>query len=234
MAREGKRWRHTFPFDGLQIDGDISLVAQAEKRSVLPDDLSGKSVLDVGANDGYYSIVAERRGARHVVAIDASVLAADKFSIVKQALDSDVEYVVADVNSVELTRRFDVTIFFGVLYHLHEPEAVLDKVTELTGETLCIETACKPAPLDGESLFHTGRPNQNPFFRAINEVGDHRVVCWPTRKWIDECLRERGFTIVERNVHVGSMLRSIVPFASRIPQPHRIVPTRYALRAERT
>src|SRR5262249_61156859 len=35
----------------------------------IPDDLSGKTVLDIGAWDGYFSFEFERRGA-HVLAID--------------------------------------------------------------------------------------------------------------------------------------------------------------------
>ncbi len=36
----------------------------------LPDSFEGKSVLDVGAYDGFFSFEAERRGARRVVASD--------------------------------------------------------------------------------------------------------------------------------------------------------------------
>ncbi len=36
----------------------------------IPDDLSGKRVLDIGAWDGYWSFEALRRGAREVVAVD--------------------------------------------------------------------------------------------------------------------------------------------------------------------
>src|SRR5436190_23950432 len=38
-------------------------------RSAMPD-LRGKSVLDIGAWDGYYSFLAERAGASRVVALD--------------------------------------------------------------------------------------------------------------------------------------------------------------------
>ena len=40
-------------------------------REYLPDDLSAKSVLDVGCNAGFYAIKAKRRGAACVVGIDA-------------------------------------------------------------------------------------------------------------------------------------------------------------------
>src|SRR3954447_17717795 len=37
----------------------------------LPDDLHGKSVLDIGCNAGFYSIEMKRRGADHVLGIDS-------------------------------------------------------------------------------------------------------------------------------------------------------------------
>src|SRR5262244_2154854 len=36
----------------------------------IPDDLSGKTVLDIGAWDGFFSFEFERRGAKRVLAID--------------------------------------------------------------------------------------------------------------------------------------------------------------------
>ncbi len=43
---------------------------EAELASLRLPDLRGKSVLDVGAWDGYYSFLAERAGASRVVALD--------------------------------------------------------------------------------------------------------------------------------------------------------------------
>src|SRR6266436_7719165 len=40
-------------------------------RVCLPEDLSGKSVLDVGCNAGFYSIEMKRRGAARVLGIDS-------------------------------------------------------------------------------------------------------------------------------------------------------------------
>src|SRR5436309_596182 len=36
----------------------------------LPQDLSGKTVLDVGCNAGFYAVEAKRRGARRVLGVD--------------------------------------------------------------------------------------------------------------------------------------------------------------------
>ena len=40
------------------------------KLQLIPESLEGKTVLDIGAFEGFYSIVCEQRGAKRVVAID--------------------------------------------------------------------------------------------------------------------------------------------------------------------
>jgi tRNA (mo5U34)-methyltransferase len=47
-----------------------------------PEDLSGKSVLDIGAYDGFYSFEAESRGAQRVVALDHYVWERDISKII--------------------------------------------------------------------------------------------------------------------------------------------------------
>lgn len=52
-------------------------VIERELTSLRLPDLAGKSVLDIGAYDGYYSFAAERLGAARVVALDRFVWAMD-------------------------------------------------------------------------------------------------------------------------------------------------------------
>lgn len=59
-------WFHT-------IDLGNGIVTPGYSRSTIDDLLpafEGKAVLDIGAWDGYYSFLAEKRGARHVLALD--------------------------------------------------------------------------------------------------------------------------------------------------------------------
>src|SRR3990170_7126517 len=93
----------------------------------IPNDLSGKSILDVGAWDGYFSFLAEKRGARRVLAID-NLQNVDKtkgvtgFEVAKEILNSRVDYKIMDVRSVDqLDEDFDIVFYFGVYYHLEDP-----------------------------------------------------------------------------------------------------------------
>lgn len=119
------------------------------KRLKLPESLVGKSVLDVGAWDGFFSFEAERRSAKRVLATDSFVWRgdvdwADKsgFDLAKQALRSNVEEMEIDVLdlSPSTVGTFDVVLFLGVLYHMKHPLLSLERVASVTGELLVIET----------------------------------------------------------------------------------------------
>ncbi|MCU1330115.1 MAG: hypothetical protein JWN34_5485 [Bryobacterales bacterium] len=105
----------------------------------LPDDLTGKRVLDIGAWDGWFSFECERRGAS-VVAVDCVEL--DTFLEAKALLNSQVEYLTLDVAELSSAKlgTFDIVLFFGVLYHLRHPLLGLERVLELTTDIALIES----------------------------------------------------------------------------------------------
>src|SRR5688572_664501 len=66
----------------------------------MPEDLTGKSVLDVGAFDGLFSFEAEKRGATRVVAIDET--AHRTFPVAKRALGSNAQSIIGDLRKLSL------------------------------------------------------------------------------------------------------------------------------------
>ena len=72
-------WWHSIDLgDGVVTPGAKSSAwLEAELARLDLGDLSGKSVLDVGAYDGYYSFAAEQMGAERVVALDHWVWSVD-------------------------------------------------------------------------------------------------------------------------------------------------------------
>jgi tRNA (mo5U34)-methyltransferase len=114
-------------------------------RLHLPDRLDGKTVLDVGAWDGYYSFECERRGAARVVASDSHVWQGgfkEGFLLARRALQSKVEDVNIDVLdlSPERVGMFDVVICLGVLYHMKHPLMMLERVASVSDDLLVLET----------------------------------------------------------------------------------------------
>jgi tRNA (mo5U34)-methyltransferase len=127
------RWYHEFDFPGRLTarsrEPDVAdhrriwAFIETQLASV---DLAGKSVLDIGAWDGYFSFLAERRGAMAVLAADdmsqnwgsgAGIETAKTLfqSRIETKLDQSV-YALGALN-----RTFDVIFCFGVYYHLLDP-----------------------------------------------------------------------------------------------------------------
>jgi tRNA (mo5U34)-methyltransferase len=159
-------WWHSIDLgDGVVTQGHKSPeLLENEWANARLGDLSGKSVLDLGAWDGWFSFAAERYGASRVVALDHYVwkleltehgvpgdqpLASGDavpgrvgFDVAHRALNSRVEPVVADLETADLTGlgEFDVVLFLGVLYHMQNPVSVLRKLRALTRGLLVLET----------------------------------------------------------------------------------------------
>src|SRR5512142_560555 len=72
-------WFHSIDFgDGVASNGVKPLrVLHDEVTAMALTDLGGKSVLDVGAWDGFLSFAAQSRGARRVLALDHYVWSLD-------------------------------------------------------------------------------------------------------------------------------------------------------------
>lgn len=122
------KWHHTLRFGSYETEALSPLGGQLRKAGYMPDDLSGTRVLDMGAADGYYSFVAEERGADRVLAIDnpkkwRKESGASTFELAKSLYGYErVEYRIMDVVDVDsLDEQFDYALFLGLYYHLTDP-----------------------------------------------------------------------------------------------------------------
>jgi len=114
----------------------------------IPADLTGMSVLDVGAWDGFFSFEAERRGAARVLATDSFCWGQGGwgtkagFELARRALRSRVEDLTIDPLdlSPEKVGTFDLVFFFGVLYHMRHPLLALERVFSVTRNHLILNT----------------------------------------------------------------------------------------------
>jgi tRNA (mo5U34)-methyltransferase len=112
--------------------GDYPAFKYARFADALPADLSGRSVLDIGCNAGFYSVEMARRGAARVVGIDEDTRYLDQARLVADTLGHPtIEFRRLSVYDVgALGERFDLVIFMGVLYHLRHPLLALDLIRE--------------------------------------------------------------------------------------------------------
>jgi len=123
-------------------------------RRGLPTDLSGKSVLDVGCNAGFYAIEAKRRNAARVLGVDAQRHHVRQALFVRRVLDLDIEYrrmSVYDLNRCSVG-QFDITLALGLIYHCKHLVYALERLFEVTKELLILETAILPIEKAPESF----------------------------------------------------------------------------------
>jgi len=140
--------------------GDYPAFKFARFADALPADLTGKSVLDIGCNAGFYSVEMKRRGAGRVVGIDSDDRYLAQARLATEALGFDgIEFRNLSVYDVaRLGERFDLVIFMGVLYHLRHPLLALDLIREhVAGDMLLFQTMQQGA----ETVYPV--PENHPF-----------------------------------------------------------------------
>src|SRR5271165_2618658 len=149
-------WWHPFTFpNGVKTRGTkgggssekAEEIVHAEAQAAFRYPVEGKTVLDVGAWNGYFSVEAVRRGAKRVVALDKWTWehpnhGFDGFELVRRHIAPNIEAVKRDVMDLrsDPIGKFDCVLFLGVLYHLKHPLYVLETLFDLTLEHLVVET----------------------------------------------------------------------------------------------
>jgi len=188
------RWFHSIDLgNGIVTPGpDRSAEKLAQIR--MPGDLKGRTVLDIGAWDGFFSFAAARRGAQRVLAVDKYTWRGrgqDGFKLARQVLGAQVEDRSLDARelSPETAGMFDVVLFLGVLYHLKDPQAVLARVASVTRELLILETHVDLLHLRGPAMA---------FYPGDELEGDPTNWCGPNLPALEWMLHDAGFAIVER------------------------------------
>jgi tRNA (mo5U34)-methyltransferase len=109
----------------------------------LPDDLTGRRVLDIGPSDGFYSMSLRRRGAE-IVAVDYRPKDLHGFGVMERISGLDFDYRQANLYDITPAAfgRFDVVVFFGVLYHLPDMMKALSIIRSVCSGRLFLETHC--------------------------------------------------------------------------------------------
>jgi len=129
-------WFHNLDLNGVKTApdhflGDYPAVKWRHFANAIPADLSGKSVLDIGCNAGFYSLEMKRRGAARVLAIDYDEGYLQQARFAAEVSGLDIEFAQLSVYDVgALGERFDLVLFLGVLYHLRHPLLALDLIRE--------------------------------------------------------------------------------------------------------
>ncbi|WP_129790733.1 TIGR04290 family methyltransferase [Sphingosinicella sp. CPCC 101087] len=176
----------------------------------LPDDLTGRTVLDIGCNAGFYSLEMKRRGAARVLGIDSDERYLAQARFAAETLGQDgIEFRRLDVYDVgALGEQFDVVIFMGVLYHLRHPLLALDLIREhVAGDMLIFQSMQRGSKQlldvaedydfnETDHFFESGYPKLH--FVEHEYAGDWTNWWVPNRACAEAMLRAAGFSIEKR------------------------------------
>jgi tRNA (mo5U34)-methyltransferase len=230
-------WFHNIDLGGIHTApdhflGDYPNFKFARFAGLLPEDMSGKSVLDIGCNAGFYSIEMKRRGASRVVGIDSDDRYLEQARLSARTLGFDgIEFRNLSVYDVAaLGDRFDLVIFMGVLYHLRHPLLALDLIrAHVAGDMLLFQSMQQGAKdviqvpedhpfyvegtLDPPSYFYDPRYPKLHFIER-QFAGDWTNWWAPNRACTEGMLRASGFAIEQGPVDEVYLCRvAQVPFA---------------------
>lgn len=106
-------------------------------------DFTGKGVLDVGSNCGYWSLEYARMGSFYTHLIEGREKAIQQGKLLwKDAGFESCWFHYEDVMKVDYSLfNVDFTICAGILYHVKEWELLLERINTCTREGILIETA---------------------------------------------------------------------------------------------
>ncbi len=212
--RELGEWFHNLDLDGISTApnhflGDYPAAKWRRFANALPDDLSGKSVLDIGCNAGYYAIEMKKRGADRVVGIDSDEKYLGQARFAAEVLGFDIEFRRLSVYDIaELGETFDLVLFMGVFYHLRHPLLALDLIHEHAARELFVFQSMQRGSDEVEEVDFDYRFEQReifdrPGFPRMHFI-EHRYCGDPTNWWIpnragsEAMLRSAGFDILGR------------------------------------
>ena len=91
------------------------------KSIKIPQDLSGKSVLDIGCNEGFFCVQAKKRGASYVLGVDTHPPFIETALQRADQCDADVDFIVGNIFNVS-GKRFDVILVLSVLHYIKNPK----------------------------------------------------------------------------------------------------------------
>jgi len=205
-------WFHSINLgDGIVTPGLKTRIEISREAEVIfaPISVRDRSVIDIGAWNGGFTVEAKRRGAARMLAVDEyawsnpELRGKETFDLVMTRLGIDIEARLIDIQNATPTAlgRWQVVLFLGVFYHLFDPIAALKCLAAITEEVLVLETHLE--------LQDVAKPAM-AFYPGGELSGDTTNWWAPNRAAVEALLRSVGFPKVLYTPHpAGGDVRGI-------------------------
>jgi len=159
--------------------------------------LQGKTVLDLGCCQGFWSFEASRAGAVRCEGIDSSEVFVNEARAVGTVLGiENCNFRCCQLENDPWWNELvpaDITLMLGLFYHLSDPIFVLRKLARLTLETLVVDSQTLPGR--GVLLGILPRDPAEPTTRGSKVVSSLRLV--PTKRALLSLISDAGFDKIE-------------------------------------
>lgn len=200
-------WFHNIHLpDGTQTApdhflGDFPAFKWEKISPHLAGDLSGKTVLDIGCNAGFYSVELAQRGAQ-VTAFDLDPHYLEQAEWIFKQFDLEEKITLKQQQVYDLAQeeeQYDIVWFMGVFYHLRYPLLALDIASRKTREMLVFQTLT----LSGEESYET------PDDCSIHDYNQMLDRGWPKMAFVEKSLNgdPTNWWVTNENC-VAAMLRT--------------------------
>jgi SAM-dependent methyltransferase len=161
MTEMPDNWRFIITLrDGSKTPGRIEVASNSKLIDKI--NFEEKYVLDVGAWDGHFSVIAMQRGARSVTSLDIVIRPTLKF--IKAHFEFDrMQLERGSIYQYSPGRQFDVVLFYGVYYHLSDPVQSLINCFRLSRDVVAVEGLMHEDDVPSMILLNPGEiaPNDN-------------------------------------------------------------------------
>ena len=134
-------WYQTIPVgDSIVTPGKTDSLRRLRLLH-LPDDLSGKSVLDIGCNSGMLCFECKKRHADRVVGTDLQPHRLEQARTLAKIMGLDIEFREMDLFQIAELGQFDLVFCVAVLTEIADLLGGLEVLKKVTRGTLYLEMA---------------------------------------------------------------------------------------------
>lgn len=155
------------------------------------ESLKGKRVLDLGCNSGFWSLCAVQEGADFVLGIDARKMFVEQANFVFEVKEVDrsrYNFIAKNLFNVNFREfgNFDIVLCLGLLYHVHKPISLVEKIAEVNNDILVIDT----------KLSKTRDSHMELYFddKSLDAYVEHKLVMRPTKQALRDIVKEFGYS----------------------------------------
>ena len=148
-------------------------------RLQIPEDLSGKRVLDIGCNEGYFCGLARERGAREVIGID---FVGSNIEFAEKHYGGDQVSFLRQTWSHLPSGPFDLVLWTSAMHYELDPRSVIEAIFErLTPDGLFI-LECGVAPWAGKTFLPRPRVADTRWYPSLSFLIDQVLNGFSVRK----------------------------------------------------